>query len=202
MSKVKFRLKLTGLEFEYEGTREDVSQVSNALADQITGVLMPAASIAREQRPALQHKPEQPPIDTDAKPRKRSAKKPVSDDGSKKGGALEFTHDPAQWGTPLQAWNPTKKSLWLLYVVKSLGVATEMTPSTIANTFNKHFRQAGTIQASHVARDLGKAKKQAPTKVGEMTNLTPSPWFLTAEGEKTAVELVREGLGQKTASDE
>ena len=35
-----------------------------------------------------------------------------------------------------------------------------------------------------------------------MTNLTPSPWFLTAEGEKTAVELVREGLGQKTASDE
>ena len=155
MSKVKFRLKLTGLEFEYEGTRDDVSQVSNALANQITGVLMPAASIAR---PALQHKPEQPPIDTDAKPRKRSAKRSVSDDGSKKGGALEFTHDPTQWGTPLQAWNPTKKSLWLLYVVKSLGVATEMTPSTIANTFNKqHFRQAGAIQASHVARDLREA---------------------------------------------
>lgn len=201
MSKFKIKLKLTGLEIEIEGTKEDLPIISQNLANQLGNVITPAANMVQGARPAIPHIPAAPGLDADeTKSRRKSPRKNGgADTKAKKAVALDFVHDSSKWGTPSQDWNPTKKSLWLLYVVKAAGAATEMTATEVANTFNKHFRQAGTIQPSNVSRDLGKAKKQAPALVGEMTNQDPSPWFLTAEGEKIAIELVREGLGQKTS---
>jgi len=53
------------------------------------------------------------------------------------------------------------------------------------------------IRPSNVSRDLGKAKTVAPAKVNEDSTKSPSTWFLTVEGEKTAVELVTAGRGLK-----
>ena len=200
MSKFKIKMKLTGLELEIEGTKDDIPIISQNLAAQFGGMLSPAANIVQGTRPAIPRSIiEQSAAETDqVKARKRSSKRTSASGGDSKAVKhFDWTHDVQQWGTPLQDWNPLQKSIWLLYVAKAQGAADEMTTGQITNTFNKHFRQAGLIRPSNVSRDLGKAKTVAPAKVNEDSTKSPATWFLTSEGEKTAVDLVSAGRGLK-----
>jgi hypothetical protein len=200
MSKFKIKMKMTGLELEIEGTKDDIPIISQNLAAQFGGMLSPAANIIQGTRPAIPRGVvEHPAAETEqVKGRKRSSKRTSALGGdSKSPKHFDWTHDVQQWGTPLQDWNPLQKSIWLLYVAKAQGAADEMSPGQISNTFNKHFRQAGLIRPSNVSRDLGKAKTTAPAKVNEDSTKSPATWFLTSEGEKAAVELVSAGRGLK-----
>jgi hypothetical protein len=58
------------------------------------------------------------------------------------------------------------------------------------------FREAGLLQQKHMARDLGRLKKQSPAAIGEDTTKVPSAWFLTVEGKKKAESLVKEARGE------
>jgi hypothetical protein len=201
MSKFKVKFKITGLELEIEGTREDVPLISRNLASQFGNVFSPAANIVQGTPPStprelLEVIPAAPAAGQ-ARSKRSSRRTSASADTTKVEKIFDWTHNVQEWGTPSQDWNPLQKSIWLLYVAKAQGVTGEMTSSQIANTFNKHFRQAGTIRPSNVSRDLGKAKTLAPAKVGEDSTKTPASWFLTVEGEKTAAELMNEGRGLK-----
>jgi hypothetical protein len=201
MSKFKVKFKITGLEFEIEGSREDVPLISRNLASQFGGMFTPAANIVQGSSPALGRDPIEvtpaAPISGSGRSNRRTSRRVSAADVSKPSKVFDWNHNVQEWGSPAQAWNPLQKSIWLLYVAKAQGVTTEMTTSQIANTFNKHFRQSGVIRPSNVSRDLGKAKTLPPSKVGEDSTKDPSTWFLTEQGEKTAVELVSEGRGLK-----
>lgn len=203
MSKFKVRMKLQGFELEIEGSREDVPLIAQNLSQQLSGLMAPTGAIIEGEtvEPArvaavLSPSADQPSASSQAKrkPRKRSsAAKPANDVAET---VINWRHDSAKYGSPKQVWATSDKALWLLYVVKSETDNTELSGSQIADTFNKHFRQAGTIRNFNVNRDLGKLKVgKGASLVGEDTTKNPSRWFLTEAGEKKAQELVGQALG-------
>jgi hypothetical protein len=103
---------------------------------------------------------------------------------------LEFRNDPAKYGTPTQQWSTSDKALWLLYVVKELGQASELSTGQIVKLFNTYFRQAKIITHSNVSRDLGKLKVSVPSLVGEDPTKSPAVWFLTDEGVRKAQAII------------
>lgn len=51
MSKYKFRLKITGLEMEYEGTREDIPVITKQLNQQFGGLISPEKALNSISQP-------------------------------------------------------------------------------------------------------------------------------------------------------
>ncbi len=199
MAKFKISLKLTGLELNVEGNREDVPLMTQAVSQQFSGLLGPASDIIEgevveegvKQLPAPGEKATKRP------PQRRShASPPSKADASSKVQAVDWRHDPSKWGTPKQDWVTADKSIWLLFVVANELQIKELTANQIAVTFNKHFRQAGQLQSFNVNRDLGKLKGKAPATVAEDTTKTPPAWFLTDAGEKRAHELLAKARGE------
>jgi hypothetical protein len=202
MSKFRMKLKLTGLEVEIEGTREDIPLIARNVSAQLGGLVQPANDVAQGAVPRLGRDAiDVTPSSADAASAKRRKTSKKTADGNSASGteldAFDWQHDVATWGSAVQGWNTLQKSIWLLYVMDKQSVVNEASAAQIANTFNKHFRQTGTILAANVSRDLGKAKTTAPAKVGEKTTGSPHKWFLTDEGMKLAVELVRAARGEK-----
>ena len=115
---------------------------------------------------------------------------------------LVWTHDPNRWGTPSQNWTTAEKAQWLLHVVSQQTDIREIPSSQIAATFNKHFREAGPIRPQNVARDLGKLKTESPAPVSQDTMKDSKPWFLTQSGKTKAAELVSQGLGRSSDTEE
>lgn len=94
----------------------------------------------------------------------------------------EWKHDSAKYGSPRQDWSMGSKAIWILYVVQQeLGV-TQLSASAITDTFNRKFKQAGTIRGSNVSRDLGNLKVKNPGLVGDDTTKAAVEWFLTDAG--------------------
>lgn len=193
------KLKFENLELEIEGAREDASLLTRNAGQQIAQLLAPMEGIvdARPKGPDLKVIETPPTIDqVNGKSRRRrnSGSTAPNSDGEI---AIDFNLQPEKFGNPKQDWKTADKALWLLYVLKESQVATEVTTRSLVLTFNKHFRQAGTITTSNVTRDLGRLKVRVkPAPVGEDTTKTPSPWYLTEEGRKQAQSLVAAALGQ------
>ncbi|GAA5124032.1 hypothetical protein JIN84_12125 [Luteolibacter yonseiensis] len=200
MAKFKMRLKLTGLEIEIEGDRQDANQISKTLNDQLGGLLAPSANL-------VSPKPQDDKvIDIDAIPsnptRDGKKKRKPSSNGSSKTAtpedseAIEFRNDIEKWGSPKQEWSTADKALWFLYITTEQTEHKELSAVAIATSFNKHFRQANTIRASNVSRDFGNFKtKKKPAWVNEDTSKGRSKWFLTEEGIKNAITLVTQARG-------
>lgn len=89
--------------------------------------------------------------------------------------------------------------MWLLNVAANEVDTKEMTANQIADTFNKHFRQAGPIRVGNVSRDLGVKKRHTPALVSEDTTKSPPAWFLTEAGIKQANELAGKARGEVAA---
>ncbi len=186
MSKFKIKMKLTGLELEIEGSKEDIPLITSNLAAQIGGLLGPAGNIAvgaegHADRQAINVTPTQATPKA-ARPKKQAARRVASAAQVAGSDLFEWVHDTSAWGNPMQTWNTATKGMWLLYVAARQNVTQEMTATQIANTFNKLFRQFGTIDKANVSRDLGKARTTAPAKLNADTTKTPANWFLTDEG--------------------
>jgi hypothetical protein len=209
MAKFKIALKVTGLELQIEGSRDDVPLMAHAAGQQLMGLFMPASNVVEGEfssveTPALPAPPSQAP--RNSKKGSSSRSKGRSMNGTKPNGAtsaeaIDWVHDPAKWGVPKQEWNTATKAMWLLYVVSREKGVGELSPAVIVATFNKHFRQSGQILANNTSRDLGKLKTKAPALVAEDTTREPKSWFLTQAGIGHAQKLVEEALG-RTASTE
>jgi hypothetical protein len=191
-------MKLQGFELEVEGTREDALRINERLGDQISALLRPAGAIVDGEIAP----PAQPPINPmpevalNKKARRRKEHNSTAAVGSLSS-AIDFKHAPERYGNPKAEWNTAKKAQWLLYVVKEAANLDGLSNRTLAETFNKHFRQSGKITSNHVSRDLGRLKaKVNPSPVGEDTTKDPPTWYLTEEGRKGAQNSVSEALGQ------
>lgn len=193
MAKTKFKFKITGLELEFEGNRDELPTLSAGVAEQISGLLNAPGVVAdpAATRKFVDSKTTTP----DAAP--AAAKKRAKNTGGKRTKAepLNWRHEPDKWGTPSQEWNPTNKSLWLMYVAENENGTSEFTASLIASTFNAMFKEAKLIRGSNVSRDLSKAKSATPSLVGSSSTGDVDSWFLTQAGKKLAEELVKEARG-------
>ena len=194
MGKFRLRLKVQALEVEIDGEREDLPAIRSAISHQLTGLVEPVEVVANGHK---QLSDTSNIIDADTTknkgsrpPRRRNGAR-AADSGS----PLEFRHDSPIYGNPLQSWTVAEKLIWLLYVIKGITNTAEVSGPQLAATFNQHFKQAGRIHPPHVTRDLGKAKFQNPAPLGE----DKGNWFLTAEGDRQAQQLIQTVLNPTTA---
>ena len=195
MGKYKMKFELQGLKIEVEGDREDAPEIGRSIGDKIAGVLQ----VAQVTEPTPQHPVlSMGTVEVVNRSRRRGTKRSpqsATANGDTSVAVIDWKHDPQKWGAPLQNWSTAKKSIWLLYVVGKEGKGQELSGSTIANTFNVHFKQAGLIQVFNVNRDLGKLKAQPNAVVGEDTQGGGSRWFLTQSGIMMAEGLIQEAKG-------
>lgn len=200
MSKFRMKLKLQSLELEIEGSREDASLIRQNIGQQMASLLQPVGGIidgeasTRSAPPALENiVPLNAPIGRRTRRRRNGSS--GGDAAIEVAQPIDFKHDPSKFGNPRQEWKTVEKAMWLLYVVKETAGVGELANKILVETFNKHFRQAGTITSSNVSRDLGRAKvKEKPAPVGEDTTQTPSAWYLTEHGRSLAQALVASAL--------
>ncbi|GKQ51117.1 hypothetical protein [Bradyrhizobium sp. Ce-3] len=197
------KLKLQGFELEIEGNREDASVIGKSIGDQISGMLSPSLNIVEGEYTASQSKAAPPPLPLFDEARKRKIprrpRSPSAATESNGANAIDFRNDPAKFATPTQQWSTADKAVWLLYVVKEVSQASELSTGQIVKIFNTHFRQAKTITSSNVSRDLGRLKITSPSLVGEDPTKTPAVWFLTDEGIRKAQTLIAEAKAPATA---
>lgn len=213
MSNFKMRLKLTGLEIEIEGSRDEIPQMTRNIGQQLSGLLAPAAGIvagevAEADRRLAAAAPAVPADATRSESngngrRSGSRKRGKAPSGAAKApgassaadAVVVFTHDPARFGMPRQGWSTAKKALWLLYAVGEQGGPQELTAHQITATFNKQFREAKQVIIQNVARDLGKMRDRTKNAAVAMDNtMNPSPWYLTEAGRREAQGLVAQAL--------
>lgn len=187
------------LKLKIQGDRHDASLISRTVGKKFSDALGPIDAIIEGTAHEVSRQPNLPfeEPNLQAFPKAKRRRNTTASPGSSKGDgaeALDFKADPLKYGNPRQAWSTAKKSLWLLYVAKEVAGVSEMSAPVISKTFNKHFRQSGTIQTGKVTRDLGKLKSETPAPVQEDTTKPDAPWFLTDAGIKRAQTLVEEAL--------
>ena len=202
--KFKISLKLTGLDIQIEGSKEDVPLMTTAIGNQIAGLLAPASKIIEGEITKTNEPISNEILESKNKPKKRRTSSQKNrnlsksdNDESEMQKFIDLKHNSSKWGIPLQKWKTVDKSLWLLYILSEERLANELTSRIISDTFNRHFRQSGTIRPNNISRDFGKLKSKAPSLVSENTALSPSKWFLTQAGIIHAKELVEQALGKK-----
>lgn len=202
MTKFRVKLKLTGLELEVEGSREDVPLLTKNIASQLAGVMMPAASIVEGKATAMLGRDPIPAtatvVETTASARSSRKRRPPSgaDGGTATDAALIWQHDANTWGNPLQQWKAVDKSIYLLYVAKQVGAAEQMTVWQMVQTFDRHFRTAGKLNKGNIVRDFTKLNSEPPPKVQMNGTVQPSAWYLTDAGIKMGENLVRAARGE------
>ena len=190
MPKFSIRLKIQAFELEVDGEREDIPAITSAMQQQLTALVQPAELMAEDPR---QLADDRKTIDAESSrttgktTRKRSTSKAPAEATSQ---AIDFRHDPAKYGSPLQTWSITEKLIWLLAVIKGITGTSEVSGPQLAATFNHYFKQSGRVHPPHATRELGKAKVQNPALVGE----DKGNYFLTDQGERHAQQLVQNVL--------
>ena len=189
-NKFKFKFKIRELELEVEGSKKDVAAITYNCGNQLKALAQPQG--LNEANSA--YDAEVMPGNTiQIEPAKRKkGRKPRNSNNNSEGStaALDFKSDSVKYGAPTTGWITAKKAMWLLYVVKNETSMSELSSNQIAQTFNKHFKQAKMIQLNNVTRDLGKLKLGGKALVGEDTTKSPSTWFLRDEGIRSVQALI------------
>jgi hypothetical protein len=202
VAKLRVKFKLQGLEFEVEGSREEIPLVGQQLAEQFASLIAPVTAVATgDARPALSGATAA--AAQAATPTKSARKRTTKSGGSGNGStaketATDWRHDTARYGSPTQSWSAADKALWLLYVVAREANVSELTTGGIVATLGKHFRPSGAVRPSNLARDLNRLKVARNGRlplVSEDTSKTPSTWFLTDAGTAHAQTLVTSAVG-------
>lgn len=199
MSKFKIKMKLQGFELEIEGSREDVPLITQNLAEQFAGLIKPSAAILEGEVLSNSGQTASIGIQQSASqvPKKRAKRTlTVKADSSTNGqSVIDWKHNSEKYGMPNQNWSASNKYLWTLYVIGEETSTKEVPAITIANTFNKHFKQFGALIVNNAKRDMGTLKTKKPSLASEDTTQTPSAWYLTESGSKAAQKLIAESLG-------
>jgi hypothetical protein len=188
MAKFKVRLKVQALELEIDGERQDLPLITSAVNRQFASLIEPAEVIA--EVPKLPSSNGSASTDN-GKGKTTRRRMPANRTPAEFAGPVEYRHDPAKFGVPIQGWTIIEKVIWMLWVLQHTGTKEYFTGQVVA-TFNHHFKAAGKLHPPHVPRELQRAKVEVPTAVGE----DKERWYLTAEGERQAKDLVAKALGQ------
>lgn len=196
-NKIKFKLKITGFELEMEGTKEGTAAITSQVSEALKGLISPTSFEEESNTPqtTLTEDTEVTVIASSSNgARKKSTKLSKRNGGQRvETKALDFKNDNEKYGTPTIKWTTSIKSLWVLYVVKNSLDIDGLTSHQIAETFNKHFRQAKIIRSFTVSRDLGKLKVEGNNAlVGEDNTKEPNVWYITEVGEKHIQKLIAE----------
>ena len=178
-------MKLQGFEVELDGERK-ICHDTAAVQQQLTGLLTPLETATDGHRQLGENT--QVIEGEVAKSRSRAPRKRGS--GAKPaepGTVIEFRHDAAKYGNPVQSWNTAEKCIWLLYVLKNITDTKKVFDPQLSATFNNYFKGSGKIYPPRVSRDLARVKVANPSPIGEDKGL----WYLTDEGDRQAQELIR-----------
>jgi len=187
MGKFSISFKIKELELHVSGDRDDVQKLTAGARHQLGGLMQPAEGIVNGDDP-INVTPNAAAEAVRGPKRKRTSS---SNDGIE---PLNFLHDAAKYGNPLSSWSVMDRYVWLLFVLKDSGVVSEISSRQLALTFNHHFKANGAVHVSNATRDLSRAKSQNPALAGEDKAKTPSTWYITAEGEKSAQRLIQSVL--------
>jgi len=195
MSKFRVRLKIENFELEIDGTRDEIPLITQAVGDQIAGMLTPTSEIVEGEIVSSESDTSDQttiPQNNAGKKRKRKSQNPRSGNKQDDSSPIAFRHDSSKYGAPSQKWTAVQKAMWLLFVVENETGIKDLSTVQIRDTFNTQFRQAGMIRSNNLNRDLGKQKVRQnglPT-VGEETSANPSKWFLTDAGKDFVRDLI------------
>ena len=174
---------------EIEGSKEDVAVISSNISNQIKQLVKPQGLDTEdiqeiETTPTLINNP----IEIRKKVKRNRS---TSNNAPKPSNtAIDIRFDSTKYGTPKMTWSTCNKAMWVIYTVYQETSIQELTITQIAETFNKHFKQAGAIRGSNISRDFGSKKISSPSLVGETTTNNPSTWYLTDEGNKSVQNLI------------
>jgi hypothetical protein len=182
MAKFKVKMKLQGFELEIEGERQDAALISEHIGSQLTSIMKPIAGIVEGEVESTAPSVQVLETNTDTRPRKKKKSGGGTPERRSSSAAIDFVLKDNSYGTPKQAWSNADKAMWLIFVLRELGNGDQFSGSQLNATFNKHFKQAGTMQTGNINTQLGKKKTEAPPRVGEDTTKEPSEWFLTEQG--------------------
>jgi hypothetical protein len=185
MAKFRIRLKVQGLELEVDGEREDIPLIAKTIQQQFAGMLEPI-NVAAEVPKQLPSRTESAGDDGAGKSRSFRRRGGGRSSGEPEA-PIDFRHDAAKLGNPVQTWSVTEKCVWLLYVLKQSAGVNEVSAGQLVATFNQQFKAVGKLHPPNVARELARAKAQNPPAVGQ----DKSFWFVTPEGERQAGELIK-----------
>jgi hypothetical protein len=115
LAKFRIRLKVQGLELEVDGEREDIPVIARAVQQQFAGMLEPITVAA--EVPRLSTRSEN--ADGDGASGKRSPRRRNRSSTEGETTPIEYRHDDARFGNPLQTWTVTDKCIWMLYALKA-----------------------------------------------------------------------------------
>ena len=165
MPKFRIRLKVQALELEIDGEREDIPALGAAVRQQFAGLIKPAELTLDAKQLSDSASSDDVEEESKAKPksRRRSGLRSGTDGATT---PIEFRHDAAKYGNPLQSWGFVDMCIWLLYVIKGTTETKEVSGPQIAATFNQYFKGAGKLHPPHVTVHLGKAKLMNPAPIG------------------------------------
>ncbi|MCW5768333.1 MAG: hypothetical protein KIT19_06595 [Phycisphaeraceae bacterium] len=191
MSKFKMKLKLTGLEIEVEGNREDIPLMTQNIGSQFAGLLEPAANVVEGESPSPRKvtNDAMPASQVESKPRPSRKKRNGGGGGGGSRSTLEIKPDHELWGVPTQDWTGTDKSIWLLQVLAGNGHTDGGTANEISTLFNEHFLTAGKLSRQNVDTLLRKVANGSEALVVRSNN---GKFSLTQKGLARAATLVSE----------
>jgi hypothetical protein len=191
-SKFRVKVELQGLKFEIEGDREIGSTIAQNLANQIANVVQPAALLEAPKNGQDGHGViDSAPVIPARKRRKSSGKSGGSADASGTP-AVNWSHDPAKWGAPLQTWKQPQKINWLLHVVEQETGRTDLSPAEMVDIFKTKFRAAGLLRRGNIPSNLGNNP--------EFFGSVDGRWFLKQGGKDAAANLIAEAKGEKVTA--
>jgi len=201
VAKIEVEMELTGFRLKVKAEREDdVARITQQLGKQLAGMTQPLAGIIDSPRVIEAHTVQENgetglPLKSATKStRKRSRK--AGENGASQ--PITWQHDAAAWGTPKQAWTALQKILWVMYVIGKATGQTEVGGPTIAETFNKSFKQFGVLKKKSMPQHLGSLKVKSPAQVLDNTTASPITWYLTETGIQEAEKLVAEARGSSS----
>lgn len=201
MAKIEVEMELTGFRLKVKAEREgDVARITQQLGKQLAGMTQPLAGIVDSSRvietQTVQENGEAGLAQKSAAKLTRKRSRKAGENGRSQ--LITWQHDSAAWGTPKQAWTAAQKILWIMYVIGKATGQSEIGGPTIAESFNKAFKQFGTLKKKSMPRDLGALKTKSPALVLDNTAECPITWYLTETGILEAEKLVAEARGDST----
>ena len=180
-------VEIEKLKIHVKGDREIAPEVANNVAQQISAVFQPAGLIEAPKDGKNGHHviDATPAVPTRRTRRRASTSTPASDSTT----TINWTHDAAKWGTPLQAWKQPQKINWLLYVAEQETGKAEMTPTEIVEVFQAKFKAAGLLHRQNIAKNLGNN--------ADLFGNVDGRWFLKQGGKDAAAKLIAEAKAGK-----
>ena len=189
MPKFRIRLKVQGLELEVDGERQDLPAITQAVQNQLTGIVIAPEAFTDASKQLTGGNGANGAggdQDEEGKKKQRRERRSARTGGGEGAEPLEFRHDAAKYGNPVQAWTLEEKCIWLLYVLKKSADVSEVSGPVLAATFNKYFKPTGRVHPPHVTIKLAKKKMENPTPIGQ----DKENYYLTEEGDKQAQQLI------------